>query len=243
LEFHLKPGHNTFDMRRSSNGESMSLSEEKVRSISCAISNAAQPAVPEARQAPSDQQAALTPQAAAPAAGTLPNGNGIGTAPPIYDREDEDFGVTPMPRIYNGQHGSFEAPTPTTIAGAETITTWALKAMIAAGHPPPVLIDALDGNLTASLPHAIWLPRAGYGGVLGDELQAKLGAALTKLTHGDKAQPIVFFCRSRTCWLSHNAVLRAVALGYSKVYWYRGGRQAWIAAGLDLERIAARPLF
>ena len=29
-----------------------------------------------------------------------------------------------------------------------------------------------------------------------------------------------------------NLALRLVALGYSKVYWYRGGREAWEVAGL-----------
>jgi rhodanese-related sulfurtransferase len=42
----------------------------------------------------------------------------------------------------------------------------------------------------------------------------------------------VFFCSGVRCWLSYNAALRAVRGGYANVYWYRGGIDAWRAAGL-----------
>ena len=47
---------------------------------------------------------------------------------------------------------------------------------------------------------------------------------------------VVFFCESAQCWLSHNASLRALALGYRDVVWYRGGIEAWEAAGLPMVR-------
>ena len=36
------------------------------------------------------------------------------------------------------------------------------------------------------------------------------------------------------------AALRAVAAGYGKVYWYRGGAEAWMAAGLPTARTEVR---
>jgi len=36
------------------------------------------------------------------------------------------------------------------------------------------------------------------------------------------------------------AALRAVAAGYGKVYWYRGGIEAWTAAGLPTARTPVR---
>jgi PQQ-dependent catabolism-associated CXXCW motif protein len=51
--------------------------------------------------------------------------------------------------------------------------------------------------------------------------------------------PLVFFCVNSQCWLSYNASLRAAALGYTNVYWYRGGIESWRAAGLPLARVAA----
>ena len=47
---------------------------------------------------------------------------------------------------------------------------------------------------------------------------------------------IVFFCLSAKCWLSHNAALRAIALGYENVHWYRGGIKAWKKARLPTEK-------
>ena len=61
---------------------------------------------------------------------------------------------------------------------------------------------------------------------------------LSELAGGNKARAIVFFCLSKTCWLSHNAAVRAVALGYD-VYLYCGGRNAWQAAGLAMEPVTA----
>jgi PQQ-dependent catabolism-associated CXXCW motif protein len=60
---------------------------------------------------------------------------------------------------------------------------------------------------------------------------------LSRLTHGNKAAPMVYFCVDAQCWLSYNASLRAAALGYTEVYWYRGGIVAWRAAGLPLKKI------
>ena len=34
----------------------------------------------------------------------------------------------------------------------------------------------------------------------------------------------------------------AVALGYTHVYWYRGGRDAWQAAWLAMEPVQATPI-
>jgi PQQ-dependent catabolism-associated CXXCW motif protein len=96
----------------------------------------------------------------------------------------------------------------------------------------PVLLDVIEGAQTVSLPGAVWSPGSGKGNSLDDGLQRAVARLLEHLTGGSKAAPVVVFCLSKTCWLSHNATLRAVALGYSNVYWYRGGRNAWLAAGL-----------
>jgi rhodanese-related sulfurtransferase len=34
---------------------------------------------------------------------------------------------------------------------------------------------------------------------------------------------------------SYNMALHVIALGYRTVYWYRGGEEAWAAAGLPAE--------
>jgi PQQ-dependent catabolism-associated CXXCW motif protein len=109
------------------------------------------------------------------------------------------------------------------------MTTTALRDMLSSGAKP-LLIDVLGGS--TSLPTAVTLAGAGEGSGLEDQVQNKLARALSVLTNGDRTRTVVIFCLSKMCWLSHNVVVRAVALGYTSVYWYRGGRTAWREAGL-----------
>jgi len=97
--------------------------------------------------------------------------------------------------------------------------------------PLLLLFDVLGGEQHDSLPGAIWLPGAGRGNGFDDAVQAQLARLLQAATKGDVGRAMVFFCQGTACWLSYNAALRAVALGYREVYWYRGGLEAWIAAG------------
>jgi adenylate cyclase len=52
------------------------------------------------------------------------------------------------------------------------------------------------------------------------------------LTYGDLAHPIVAMGFNSERFDGRNLALRLVALGYTQVYWYRGGREAWEVAGL-----------
>ena len=160
----------------------------------------------------------------------------IGLSQSAYDNETKEYGIAPGSSTIRTDN--FEAPTPTKIVGADTITTPELRNLMASASPP-VLIDVLGGKPTTSLPGAVWWTWAGLGSSLRDDTETRLATALAKATAGDKKKAIVFFCLSKTCWLSHNAALRAVALGYTNVYWYRGGRNAWTSAGLPLTPITA----
>jgi PQQ-dependent catabolism-associated CXXCW motif protein len=154
-----------------------------------------------------------------------------------YDNETQNFGLRPIATI---RVNNYEGPTPNTITGARTITTPQLRELLASANPP-VLIDVLGGNPQTSLPGAILFTPAGFGNSYGDQVQQRLAGHLAQLTHNNLRAPIVFFCLSKTCWLSHNAAVRAVALGYTNVLWYRGGRNAWIAAQLPMEPVFATP--
>jgi rhodanese-related sulfurtransferase len=61
-----------------------------------------------------------------------------------------------------------------------------------------------------------------------------LSAQLNALTKNNLNTPIVFFCAGVVCWESYNACLRAEKIGYTRVYWYRGGLNAWQAAALPM---------
>ena len=146
-----------------------------------------------------------------------------------YANEAMDYGVAPQRNIHalNSSGG-----TPLAVPGARTILTRHL-AVEMAGRTPPVLIDVANSwGGHATLPRAIWMRGAGDDAAgKNGELSALYAALLTSVAP-DRNTPIVVFCDSSICWQSYNAALRAVAAGYLNVYWYRGGVEAWRAAGL-----------
>lgn len=146
--------------------------------------------------------------------------------------EDADFGVAPTREL---RLADYAAPTPREVPGARTIRTPQLQAWLQRdASAGPLLLDVVGGEGHDSIPGAVWLPGAGRGTAFTDAVQGQLVRALEVLTGRSSARPIVFFCASAKCWLSYNAALRAVALGYTEVYWYRGGIEAWVDAGGDL---------
>jgi len=60
-----------------------------------------------------------------------------------------------------------------------------------------------------------------------DELQKRLPA--------DRTRPLVFYCLGEKCTGSWRGAEIAAALGYQKVYAYRSGLPAWVAAGYPTE--------
>ena len=165
-------------------------------------------------------------------AATLCAAGGAG-AQGAADVAADDSGATVMPSTALRQ-SDYSAPTPLAIPGAQVIDTPALRERLAAERPP-LLFDAIGGDGHNTIPGAIWLPGAGGGIGFGDAVQQQLAKTLALATAGDPARALVFFCVNRNCWLSYNAALRAVRLGYREVYWYRGGIQAWHAAGGGIE--------
>ena len=127
--------------------------------------------------------------------------------------------------------GDYSAPTPQSIPGADLIATAELRRLLQA--PPgvrPIVFD-VRGERRPSIPAAIWLPGAGRGTSFEDAVQMRLAEVLYEATHGDRSRTVVFFCAGPRCWLSYNAALRAVQLGYTDVRWYREGTSAWGSSG------------
>ena len=52
----------------------------------------------------------------------------------------------------------------------------------------------------------------------------------------DPSRPTVFLCNGAECWKSYKASKAALAAGFGKVYWFRGGVPEWEKAGLPLAR-------
>ena len=151
----------------------------------------------------------------------------------VFADESKDWGVPPRNKPRTDR---YHAPTPRELPGARTITTMQLKAM-QSQSPAPILVDVLGGSGHRTIRGSHWLSGAGLGA--GAAEIERLRIDLEKLTAGRKAAPIVFFCLSSECWLSYNAGLHAIELGYTNVHWFRGGTAAWQRA--EFEMMEAQP--
>ena len=149
--------------------------------------------------------------------------------------EDADFGV-----VADGVlHAQLAGPTPTTTPGVTTIQTKHLPDLIA--EALPLVIDVSFYMYGRSIPGAVGLENAGLGGSLTDAAQDHLGRKMRALTGGDLTRPIVAVGWNSESFRGRNLALRLVALGYTQVYWYRGGREAWEVAGLPETDLDVQP--
>jgi adenylate cyclase len=96
----------------------------------------------------------------------------------------------------------------------------------------PIVIDTMTYTWGQSLPGAIGLKYAGLGGRLADEAQDRLRSKMRELTNGDLDRPIVAVGWNSERFDGRNLALRLAALGYRRLYWYRGGRESWEVNGL-----------
>ncbi len=142
--------------------------------------------------------------------------------------ETRDFGIAPINQL---KPRPLHGPTPTSIPGAGIVSTKKLAEVISAGHPF-VLIDVHGGNY--SLRGAFIATRLAEPGSFRDRTQQQATKWLDQISDQAKQTPMVIYCADPQCWKSYNATLRAVAAGYTNVYWYRGGIQAWRMAGLKI---------
>lgn len=151
---------------------------------------------------------------------------GAGNLDRLMQVERQDFGVPPTGQLHAGpMHG----PTPASIPGGQVITTKGLLSLIEARQVPFVLLDVLGAPET--IPASVLAVPAHQPGSLNDRVQQEFGAFLQDVTGGNRETPLVLYCLSNQCWMSYNAALRAIHLGYTNVLWYRGGLEAWKAAG------------
>lgn len=174
--------------------------------------------------------------------GQAPQPAGFGAAPQAGDMggnpmqaalatEMQDFGIAPQAQLQTQLHG----PTPTSIPGGHTITTDRLLALYQQGQQTGLLVfDVLGSGYT--LPMAQNAVGAAEPGSFNDQVQRNFGQFLQQTTQGNTGRPMVFYCQGPHCWMSYNAALRAIHLGYRQVYWYRGGVEAW----QSVQQMAAR---
>jgi len=145
---------------------------------------------------------------------------------PDHADADADFGVTSDSVLRQNLAG----PTPVTVSGATTLSTTELVSFLK--DRKPLVIDAMLYFAGRSIPGVIGLRNAGLGGGYSDTAQGRLRQKFLALTKGDPSTPIVTVGWNSLRFDGRNLALRLLALGYTNVYWYRGGREAWEVAGL-----------
>jgi PQQ-dependent catabolism-associated CXXCW motif protein len=191
---------------------------------------------------PQPRQTAAPPQDHPPPPGANarqpgPDGRNAAVLDQLMQAERRDFGIQPTSQLYAG---AMHAPTPASIPGGQVITTKGLVALVQGKQLQYFLFDALGGQET--LPAAIPAAWASQPGSFNDQIQQQFSQLLRRHTQGRTDVPLVFYCLSTECWMSYNVSLRAINAGYKNVLWYRGGVEAWKAAGLPTQR-AVQPGF
>jgi adenylate cyclase len=139
--------------------------------------------------------------------------------------ENADFGV-PSDRELHRAIGL----TPKDALGVTTVGTADLSTL--RDDARVIVIDTMTNSWGQSIPGAFGLKFVGLGGDFSDEAQGRLRSKMSELTGGNLHRPIVAMGWNSEHFDGRNLALRLTALGYSHVYWYRGGREAWEAAGL-----------
>jgi adenylate cyclase len=150
--------------------------------------------------------------------------------------EDADFGVVSDDKLHQNDY-YLAGQTPTTAPGAQTIRTAELLRFIA--ERKVLIIDPLEYFWGRSIPGAVGLKFVGWGSSVADTMQDRLRRKMQELTSGDLNKPIVAAGWNSERYDGRNLALRLIALGYTRVYWYRGGREAWEVNGLPETELSA----
>lgn len=162
-------------------------------------------------------------------------GQGSSALDALMAAERQDFGVAPVSALHSGaMHG----PTPSSIPGGQVITTKGLVELMRGGQAPVLTLDILGGP--EMIQGAVPAVPASQAGSFTDQTQRQFAQFLQQATGGNKQYPIVLYCLSPECWMSYNASLRAINLGYTNVLWYRGGIESWKKAGLPVQSAGAQ---
>lgn len=135
----------------------------------------------------------------------------------------DEHAPSPVPPGAAPLEGSDFTQAPAGIVGVETIDTARFR-QLRAGPAPPVVIDVGDGRAVPP------------GAILLADVDAKLWPASAGEVARTAARDGMVFMGTGSFGIgSYNAAVQFVALGYRKVYWYRGGEEAWAAAAMPAE--------
>jgi hypothetical protein len=155
----------------------------------------------------------------------------------------KDKPTPPMGDLLERGHSVYwETPSkfPNELSNLHVITTWGLRDAIKGGGIDGVkfvLVDVLSNDHQITIASTKkpensatkrFIDNYYYlTGDIDDTTQRTLERSLKLWTKKDLSMPIVFFCRGWQCFESYLACLRAGYLKFTRVYWFRGGLDAW----------------
>lgn len=134
--------------------------------------------------------------------------------------------------------GHYRAAVPQSVPGGATVQAEEVRRL--RDEAGAALIDVtpltlgtvgpLKDRWVVKAPHetiagSTWLPNVGLG-ALEPRMEAWFRAHLERLSGGNSAHPLVFYCRA-DCWMAWNAAKRAAEWGYTAVHWFPGGTDDW----------------
>ena len=126
----------------------------------------------------------------------------------------------------------YTGPTPASIPGGVVVSPVIAWEEIAGRRGErPLVIAAFDSGI--SVPGAYNLAFASAAGDFSDAVQQRLASTMSAIG-ATKTRPIIVYCHHDQCWLSYNAALRLIHLGYNDVRWMRDGRDGWMMKGLPV---------
>ncbi|MEQ1806518.1 MAG: rhodanese-like domain-containing protein [Burkholderiaceae bacterium] len=124
--------------------------------------------------------------------------------------------------------------TPETLPGATVVSAEQVRDLLIKGGV--AIVDTRSAKEFAA-EHIAQAVLAAYGekSLKERDYDASLDdlSAIAKL---DRARPTVFLCNGPECWKSYKAAREALKMGFTSVYWFRGGMPEWRARGLPVLR-------
>jgi DNA-binding winged helix-turn-helix (wHTH) protein/TolB-like protein/Flp pilus assembly protein TadD len=159
----------------------------------------------------------------------------------LRDHVDEDVDAG-LPITMGVQPNPLDAPTPRGAPGVSVIRTFELATLIdhrqGGGNEQPLLLSTMcTFCLDIAFPGSIHVPPYLRDEPMIDEQRGALKAWLAPLLDGNPRRRLIIISWNAERWHGRNLALELVALGYPNVSWYRGGLEAWDAAGLPVQRL------